>query len=101
MRRTLAFLALMAVASPVLAEPVCNSTQIMIAALKSGYGEVQIWEGLLEVQGQKSTPIIMFASVKTRTWTIVANPAPDVLCMMMKGSSFDYPGLPKARGNIL
>ena len=96
MIRALVFLAVMTV--PVAAQQVpCFPADIFAAGLEKQFGEVPLWEGLLSMTGDAApVPVIMYAAPRGRTWTIVRNVSPKVVCPFASGTDFDVPQLPRS-----
>lgn len=74
---------------PANASGTCAPINLMVASLLASYGEEPMWEALMEPGDMRPVPIIWFVNRKTGTFTLVVNPAPNVFCMMAKGSGFD------------
>lgn len=75
----------------------CYPRGPFIATLAERYGEVVVFEGLMEPAQGPAIPIILFAAPVGRTWTLASNANPQLLCPFAKGTGFDIP-IPEKQG---
>lgn len=88
-----AVVAVLAVASPAMAQPQCAPAQAVAAKLLQGYGE----RPAVELYSARGHVIVVYANAETHTWTVVIHRPDGQACVDDDGEG--YAILPEPAGS--